>query len=525
MSKHKRQRPIKISFTRKDGEDSVKDYIYLNRNTEPSLVAIVRRIVRESFASDNSGYIISERTRKDIENLPCELYKKLANKRVPGIERKQTERIPKLSAWINFCYESGKISSVDCRKLRDIVLRYHEDIRLDEISVKDAEGFRAFLSKATKLRGRGAYAKATINKAISLSKRIFRYAIKAGHLKSNPYEDVVAGGTSNPDNYYFVSKTEWQKVADLIPTDTVKHLELRLIFALSRWAGLRIPSEIRDLKKSSFTFKENGDGSFEVPVSGKTGLRAVPVFPELVPHYKVLVSAIPAGQEYLFEHYRQCTNLGEVIKDYVFRAGLEPWPVFMHNQRRSFIKDLVDKGWSEHDITCVCGNTQEVRRLFYYFKRTKDELATMGGAGGSTTGAPPSAPHFDLPFPPEGNDPAELKKWEEAVVAKAIYPFTGGKVSASEVVESLDSSYEIKMAMNEVNAMFSTFDDFFNGKITIEEGDERIDDGSYRALLFRDKYVKKSLREIAELKEKEGGNAPPLLGDTGLEPVTPSLSS
>ena len=224
--------------------------------------------------------------------------------------------------------------------------------------------------------------------------------------------------------------------------------------------------------------------------------------------------------DYLLTEYRDCTNVGELVKDYMRRAGLKPWVNFMNNQRKSFINDLVDKGWQERDITAVCGNTEDVRKLFYYFKIEKDKLAAMGGAGGSSSWAHPSAHPFVPPFPPESDDSAEWQRWSESVIEGTFKHRLGLDVSAKDVIAEWESSHECTSVANELTSMLSTISDFIEGKISVEDAEKRIDDSSYRAMFFRDEYLKKGLH-LAQ--EKRGEESPPM-GDIGFEPMTPSLS-
>jgi len=46
--------------------------------------------------------------------------------------------------------------------------------------------------------------------------------------------------------------------------------------------------------------------------------------------------------------------------------------------------------------------------------------------------------------------------------------------------------------------MLSTISDFCQGKISVEDAEERIDDSSYRAMFFRDEYLKKGLHLAQE---------------------------
>ncbi|MDR1268448.1 MAG: hypothetical protein LBK82_02880 [Planctomycetaceae bacterium] len=95
--------------------------------------------------------------------------------------------------------------------------------------------------------------------------------------------------------------------------------------AFARYAGLRIPSEIRDLRFTSFSASclSTGNGIFQVPTSGKTGTRCIPFFIELVPYLKAIHEKSKPEQEFVFEKYRNCKNVGTLIKKKMRKAGSE----------------------------------------------------------------------------------------------------------------------------------------------------------------------------------------------------------
>src|SRR5688572_24216677 len=82
------------------------------------------------------------------------------------------------------------------------------------------------------------YAEATISKRVKLARQIFRRGVRWKMLAENPFEGVKAGSQQNKSRQYFISRADAQKVLDHCPD-----AQWRLLFALSRFAGLRCPSE------------------------------------------------------------------------------------------------------------------------------------------------------------------------------------------------------------------------------------------------------------------------------------------
>ncbi|MDP1563937.1 MAG: phage integrase SAM-like domain-containing protein, partial [Pirellulaceae bacterium] len=113
---------------------------------------------------------------------------------------------------------------------------------LKEISVEDAAGFRAWLTEE-------GYAQATIAGHIKKSKQFFSEAVKVGAIKQNPFESVDAGTQHNDERSLYVTAETIEKVIAKAPD-----AQWRLIIALSRYAGLRCPSETLAMRWADVDF-------------------------------------------------------------------------------------------------------------------------------------------------------------------------------------------------------------------------------------------------------------------------------
>ena len=123
--------------------------------------------------------------------------------------------------------------------------------------------------------------------------------------------------------------------------------EWRLVFALSRFGGLRCPSEHLALTWPDVDWERN---RFRVD-SPKTGVRWVPIFAELRPYLAEAFEQAPEGALYLINRYRDVqVNLRTQLLRIIRKAGLEPWPKLFHNLRASRETELA----AEHPIHVVC---------------------------------------------------------------------------------------------------------------------------------------------------------------------------
>ena len=95
-------------------------------------------------------------------------------------------------------------------------------------------------------------AEATISKRVKTARQIFRQGVRWKMLSDNPFAEVKAGSQMNKARMYFVSHDEAHKVLDACPD-----AHWKLLFALSRYGGLRCPSEHLALKWADVDWERN----------------------------------------------------------------------------------------------------------------------------------------------------------------------------------------------------------------------------------------------------------------------------
>ncbi len=172
--------------------------------------------------------------------------------------------------------------------------------------------------------------------------------------------------------------------------------QLRAVIALSRYAGLLIPSEIVALRWNDIDL-EAGQMTIR---SAKTerhqdgGVRVCPIFPELKPFLQTLHDIAKPGiecplSEPVFSRWKSAAqNLRTAFLRVLASAGLQPWPKLFHNLRASRQTELL----GEHPAADVCawlGNTQAIA-MKHYAMPTADSFkqAVCGSTGGSISANP-----------------------------------------------------------------------------------------------------------------------------------------
>jgi hypothetical protein len=219
---------------------------------------------------------------------------------------------------------------------------------------------------------KGQYAAATVGRTIKGARQFFKAACRAELITRSPFDDIKAGSHTDKDRQYFITHTHTQQVIAACPD-----AEWRLIVALSRYGGLRCPSEHlalswADVDRERERFKVN---------SPKTGVRWVPIFPELRPYLAEAFEQAPDGAIYVINRYRDSNaNLRTQFNRIIRRAGLEPWPKLFHNLRASRETELA-KDYPIHVVCSWIGHAAAIAQKHYLQVTEQDfERAAQGTA-------------------------------------------------------------------------------------------------------------------------------------------------
>ena len=155
------------------------------------------------------------------------------------------------------------------------------------ITTAHADNWRKAIAEA-------GLATATVAKRVHVAKAIFRKAVKWGMISASPFADLRAGSQCNPDRAFYVAPESIGAILAACPDD-----QWRAIVALSRYAGLRCPSEVVALKWGDVNW-ERGRLMVRSPkTAGHDGhaMRVVPIAPELRPILLTLFEQAEPGTE------------------------------------------------------------------------------------------------------------------------------------------------------------------------------------------------------------------------------------
>ncbi len=254
---------------------------------------------------------------------------------------------------------------------RNLVEHFGKDMPLATITAGCAEEFRLALIKQE-------LADATVRRRCGLAKQLFRKAVKKGLIDRNPFEDLVSTSKGNRDRFCFVSRDSIDAVLKACPD-----VQWRLMIVLSRYGGLRCPSEHLALRWGDVDWEH---GRIRVP-SPKTehhdgkAERIVPLFPELLEPLREAFDAAEPGTEFVITKYRSSrTNLRTQFMRIIRKAGLTPWGKPWQNLRSTRQTELAES-FPIHVVCAWIGNTPEVAGE-HYLQVTDEHFARAANGFG-----------------------------------------------------------------------------------------------------------------------------------------------
>ena len=306
-----------------------------------------------------------------------------------GIPESMRERLEKLqlveirggkrwtvAAWVRHYIESRPdVKAATLRKWRDVESKlgaFFRNDTLSDVTVQHAKNFRVYLQSTVKL------SENTLRRHIGITRQFFTSAVDAEHISKNPFRGQSVSIRANESRFYYVTAETARKVLEACPD-----AEWRLIFGLARFGGLRCPSEVLRLKWVDIDFEKE---RFTVHASktehhAGSGIRIVPMFPELKPLFQEAFDLAKDGAVYCIEQHRATeinlrTHLARIIK----RAGLESWPKLFQNLRSTRETELFKM--TGGNVKAVCqwiGNSPAVAMTHYaqVTERYMQEAAKM----------------------------------------------------------------------------------------------------------------------------------------------------
>jgi integrase len=256
---------------------------------------------------------------------------------------------------------------------KHLVEFFGEHKPLCDVTPGDADDYRAWLVKQ-------GFASATVIKWSSYARQFFRAAWRKRLIPENPFADIKGSVKGNPARQAFVAAADVEKIIAICPDP-----QWKLLLALARYGGLRIPTEAIALKWDDIDFEHGRMTIHCVKTARYAGkaTRLAPIFPQILPHLLAVHEAAPEGTEYVITRYRDnACNLRTQLLRYIAKAGLAPWPKLWQNLRSTRATELADI-FPAHVVNAWLGHTEAVAQEHYRQVTDEHYRRALGLAGGN----------------------------------------------------------------------------------------------------------------------------------------------
>ena len=344
-------------------ENGRQKFVYLGRMPDRDADTIKVR-VEALVASKISRRGLDPETAAWMRDLPSELAKKLAAVGLIREPQPGDGQAGTLAAFLDRYISKragvgvkGSTATAWGHTRRCLVKYFGPNKHLADITAAAADEWRLWLMGEEKL------AENTVRRRCGVARQFFANAVKSRLIRENPFAGMKGCAVlENKEREYFVERDVAARVLDKCPD-----AQWRLLFALSRYGGLRCPSEHLALRWSDVDW-ERDRMTVHAPKTehhrGKA-TRQIPLFPELRTHLEEVWDQAEPGAEYIITRYRDCNaNLRTQLCRIIARAGLEPWPKLFHNLRATRETELA----GEYPLHVVCewiGNSMAVAKKHY----------------------------------------------------------------------------------------------------------------------------------------------------------------
>ena len=385
----------RLLFTDQTGKRRTIRLGKIDRQSARSFKAFAERLI----ASQRLGTSIDPQTTAWLASLSDPIHERLA--RVGLAEPRERSETPTLGRVLDAYFKAadGKVSTRTRagQARRHLESHFGDDFDMRAITLTKADEWRAALVEA-------GYAEATISRTVRYARQFAEWAMKRGMIDANPFADLRAGSQSNQENTVFVERDTIDRVIDEAPS-----AEWRLLIALSRYGGLRIPSEAFALRWADVDWDRQSLRVRSPKTEHHTGkgYRVVPIFPEVKPALMDVFEQAQEGTERVLASFPIKYNPHTQFRRIIERAGIEPWPRLWHNLRASRQNELCAT-YPLHTACAWLGNSAAIANQHYLKVTDADWQRAVGGAESGALAAQNAAQHTTEPKGTGENESSEV---------------------------------------------------------------------------------------------------------------------
>lgn len=247
-----------------------------------------------------------------------------------------------------------------------LVQFFGENRNLSAITPRDADLWRDWLSRECRL------AETTVSQRCTFARAAFSECAAKHWIAENPFTHQRGYTFTNPATQRYV---ESATIMQVLP-----HCgrELRLVMALARWGGLRIPSEIRGLRVEDIRSDRILIHSPKTERYATKATRFVPITRTL--RQELEAHGLP-DEEFVFPlgwRRKEGPTIAKEALRAIRLAKITPWPRLFHNLRASCQTDL-EAVAPTHAVCAWLGNSAPIAAR-HYLRVTDSMFAAANSA-------------------------------------------------------------------------------------------------------------------------------------------------
>jgi len=343
------------------GGDGKRRSLRLGKISEKA-AASIRSKVEDLVNAKLTGEPCRRSTAQWVVGLDDAMHAKLA-----AVHLVQPRRAAALGAFIDD-YKSmrsdvGKGTQLTYQRARCHLVEYFGEGRdLRSITEGDAEAWRAWMVSKRGL------AENTAAKSSANARLFMKHAKNCGLIESNPFANLRSTVRGNKQRQRFIEPETIAQVVAACPDQ-----EWRLMIMLTRYLGLRVPSELLALRWADVDWDRRRVTvhASKTKRSESGGVRVVPLFPQVEPYLVEAFEQAEPGSEFIITRYRdKRSNLRTQFERIIKRAGVEPWPKLWQNLRATRATELA-RTEPDHVVNAFMGHTTKCAHEHY--RQTTDQ--------------------------------------------------------------------------------------------------------------------------------------------------------
>jgi len=222
------------------------------------------------------------------------------------------------------------------------------------------------------------YSKSSWSRANGRIREMGKWAVEQGIVDHNPFSLLTIPGEVNQERNEYI---ETEIVEDAI--DQCFDSDVRLLFVLGRYCGLRLPSEARTMKWSHIDWDKR---QLHILDSKKKKFRTMPLFDRVAQELNRQKDETGDDRRLvLTDRIIRTTgaNSYTLMVEAIERAGVQRWERLCQNLRTRCENHLLMDGFDERVVSVWVGHTVKVSRK-HYQKQTDKELLNAAKIGFSS---------------------------------------------------------------------------------------------------------------------------------------------